>query len=45
MVSTAGNDQHQLAAGVAAVERATGQRPQRVVTDSGYATRDNVAWS
>jgi hypothetical protein len=44
-VSTAANDQQQLEPGVAVVEQATGRRPRRVVTDSGYATRDNVAWS
>jgi transposase len=41
-VTQAANDQHELAAGLAEVERQTGQKPQHLVVDEGYTTRENI---
>jgi transposase len=41
-VTQAANDQHELAAGLAEVERQTKQKPQHLVVDEGYTTRENI---
>jgi transposase len=41
-VTQAANDQHELTAGLAEVERQTGQKPQHLVVDEGYTTRENI---
>ena len=41
-VTQAANDKHELAAGLAEVERQTQQRPQHLVVDEGYTTRENI---
>jgi transposase len=41
-VTQAANDQHELAAGLAEVERQTKQKPQHLVVDEGYTTRANI---
>ncbi len=41
-VTQAANDQHELVPGLAAVERQTGRRPQHLVVDEGYTTRENI---
>jgi transposase len=41
-VTQAANDQHEMVAGLAEVERQTGQQPQRLVVDEGYTTRENI---
>jgi len=41
-VTQAANDQHELAAGLAEVERQTGQRPEHLIVDQGYTTRENI---
>ena len=41
-VTQAANDQHEMAAGLAEVERQTGQRPEHLIVDEGYTTRENI---
>jgi transposase len=41
-VTQAANDQHELAAGLAEVERQTRQKPQHLIVDEGYTTRQNI---
>jgi transposase len=41
-VTQAGNDQHEMVAGLAEVERQTGQRPEHLMVDDGYTTRENI---
>ena len=41
-VTQAANDQHELAAGLAEVERQTQQKPQHLIVDEGYTTRENI---
>jgi hypothetical protein len=41
-LTQAANDQHELAAGLAEVERQTQQKPQHLVVDEGYTTRENI---
>jgi hypothetical protein len=36
------NDMGQLVGAAAAIEEATGHKPERIVADNGYASRDNV---
>ena len=42
LVTQAANDQHELATGLAEVERQTKQKPQHLVVDEGYTTRENI---
>lgn len=41
-VSNESNDQHQLVDTIAIAQTATGQAPQTVIADGGYASRENV---
>ncbi len=41
-VTTAANDTNELMAAVEQVRQNTGQQPQQVIADNGYATRSNV---
>jgi hypothetical protein len=41
-VAQAANDQHEMAAGLAEVERQSGQRPEHLIVDEGYTTRENI---
>jgi transposase len=41
-VTQAANDQHEMVAGLAEVERQTGQRPEHLMVDKGYTTRENI---
>ena len=41
-VTQAANDQHELVAGLAEVQRQTRQKPQHLVVDEGYTTRENI---
>ena len=41
-LTQAANDQHELVAGLGEVERQTGQKPQHLVVDEGYTTRENI---
>jgi hypothetical protein len=41
-VTQAANDQHEMVAGLAEVERQTGQRPEHLMVDEGYTTRENI---
>ena len=41
-VTQAANDQHEMVAGLAEVERQTGQRPAHLLVDEGYTTRENI---
>jgi len=41
-VTQAANDQHELVAGLAEVERQTEQTPQHLIVDEGYTTRENI---
>jgi transposase len=41
-VTQAANDQHQLVPAIEQVERQTQQRPEQMVVDEGYTTRENI---
>lgn len=41
-VTQAANDQHEMVAGLAEVERQSGQRPEHLIVDEGYTTRENI---
>jgi transposase len=41
-VTQAANDQHAMVPGLAEVERQTGQRPEHLIVDDGYTTRENI---
>jgi transposase len=41
-VTQAANDQHEMVSGLAEVERQTGQRPEHLIVDEGYTTRENI---
>lgn len=41
-VTQAANDQHELVGGLAEVERQNGQRPEHLIVDEGYTTRENI---
>jgi len=41
-VTQAANDQHELVAGLAEVQRQTEPTPQHLIVDEGYTTRENI---
>lgn len=41
-VTQAANDQHEMVAALAEVERQTGQKPAHLIVDDGYTTRQNI---
>lgn len=41
-VTQAANDQHEVTTALAEVARQTGQKPQHLIVDEGYTTRENI---